>query len=366
MSCQELIVCPICLEHFNRPRYLPCLHTYCQECLQDYIAAFYKKDEGGFLCPTCRSFNRAQISDDTSAKQVASSFPINHLIMTLLDKHELERKEMVCHSCAKRGKNESGQFWCYSCSVALCVACGEFHKSLPILADHRIGPIDDSEDSTFLVFTAHDVCEVHPDKKLEMFCQDHDVACCATCTMVNHRKCETVLTLQDAAKGSKDAKDTDNVVDEIKKLIGEIDSKVEAFTKDSEKLEKGSEIRREEIQEFSDKVIRHMDKLKTEFETKVSEDRETKMKIIQERRKVLINMQIMISHCANLLQAAEVKCTKVQMLSLIPKIEKLRDESRGKLDEIKKNPITLDTEVRINETIEQCANIESLGKLEHS
>ncbi|XP_061179291.1 E3 ubiquitin-protein ligase TRIM56-like [Saccostrea echinata] len=362
MSSQELIICPICFEKFNKPRYLPCLHTYCEDCLADYISSSYKEEEGGFVCPTCRSVNQVQISEGKSAKTVATSFPINHLIVTLLDQHQLEEKEVTCQPCAKRGKSESGKFWCYSCSAALCEACGEFHTSLPILADHRIAPIDDSKDTSMLASSVHDHCDVHTGKKLEMFCEDHDVACCATCTMVHHRKCETVLTLQDAAKKSFD-KDN-NIDSEIEMLIQKIDTKVDILTKNYDKLEKDSETRGNEIQEFSDKLIKHLVKLKTEFETKVSETRDTTMQMIQERKQALIDMQTMLSHSEDLLQAAEEKCSKVQLLTLLPKISKLRDESRCKLEEMKKTPITLDSEVIIDKAIEQCATIETLGKLE--
>ncbi|XP_062602752.1 E3 ubiquitin-protein ligase TRIM56-like [Saccostrea cucullata] len=363
MSTQELIICPICFEKFNKPRYLPCLHTYCEECLASYISTSYKEEEECFVCPTCRSPNPVQMSDGKSGKAVASSYPINHLIMTLLDQHQLEKKEAICQPCGKRGKSESGKFWCYSCSAALCEACGDFHTSLPILADHKIAPIDDSKDAGMLTADDHDHCDIHTGKKLEMFCEDHDVACCATCTMVHHRKCETVLTLQDAAQKSNDKKENENMDSEIEKLIENIDSKVDMLSTSYDKLEKDCETRGNEIQEFSDKLIKHLKKLKTEFETKVSETLDAKMKMVQDRQQALLDLQTMLSHCDNLLQAAEEKCSNVQLLTLIPKITKLTNESEKKLEEMKKSPIILDLEVIIEKTLEQCATIETLGKL---
>ncbi|XP_061179336.1 E3 ubiquitin-protein ligase TRIM45-like [Saccostrea echinata] len=362
MSSQELIICPICFEKFTKPRYLPCLHTYCEDCLSDYISSSYKEEVGGFVCPTCRSFNQVQMLGGTSAKDMAKSFPVNHLITTLLDQHQLEKREVTCQPCAKRGKNESGKFWCYSCSAALCEACGEFHTSLPILADHRIAPIDDSKVKGLLATNAHDHCVVHPAKKLEMFCEDHDVACCVTCTMVNHRKCETVLTLHDAAKEFTEGKY--DIINEIEMLIKNIDTKVDILTTNYEKLEKGSKICGNEIQKFSDKLIKHLKKLKTDFETKLTKICDTKLHTIQERKQALLDMQTMLSHCGDLLQAAEEKCSKAQLMTLIPKISELSDKSKSKLEEIKKSPITLDSEVVIVKEIEQCGTVETLGKLE--
>lgn len=44
--------CPICLEQFNKPKLLPCHHTYCLECLTD----LYKDSKIGdeVPCPECR------------------------------------------------------------------------------------------------------------------------------------------------------------------------------------------------------------------------------------------------------------------------------------------------------------------------
>jgi flagellar hook-basal body complex protein FliE len=181
--------------------------------------------------------------------------------------------------------------------------------------------------------------------------------------MVNHRKCETVLTLQDAAKGSKDTKEADDIANTIKGLIEDIDNKISVFTKDYETLEKASECRRKDIQEFSDEVIKHVETLSTEFERKLETERATQMNEIQGRKRNLLNMQNMLANCENLLQAAEDKCSKVQLLTLILKISKLRDESRTKLEDIKKNPSKLHTEVVIDETVKKCANIASLGEL---
>ncbi|XP_062580144.1 E3 ubiquitin-protein ligase TRIM45-like [Saccostrea cucullata] len=363
MSYEEMITCPICLENFKKPRYLPCLHTYCEVCLSDYISTVYSKEKDGFACPTCRAFYQFHISEDKSLKQAAAEFPVNHLIMTLLDKKDIEQKKIVCYSCLKRGKNEPGQFWCYSCSAALCTACGEFHTSFPALTDHRMAPLDDTKDATSLLSTAHQICEIHPDKKLEMFCEDHDVACCATCTMVNHRKCETVLTLQDAAKGCKETKDANHIDNEIKMLIENIDSKIDFFTKDYEKLEKSSNNLSEHLQYYSENLIKHIDKLKSEFDQKLLKEQSKDTKAIQKRKRTLLNMQSMLSNCENILEAAEKKCSKVQLLTLIPKLSKLSGECRSKVDEMKKNPISLDREVLIDKAVEECMKIDKVGKL---
>ncbi|XP_053376733.1 histidine-rich glycoprotein-like [Mercenaria mercenaria] len=35
----DLVHCPVCLEVYEQPRALPCLHTFCSTCIQEYINA---------------------------------------------------------------------------------------------------------------------------------------------------------------------------------------------------------------------------------------------------------------------------------------------------------------------------------------
>ncbi|XP_066279129.1 uncharacterized protein [Branchiostoma lanceolatum] len=45
----EELSCSICLEQCTRPKVLPCQHTFCQDCLQDYT-----RGKKRFQCPNCR------------------------------------------------------------------------------------------------------------------------------------------------------------------------------------------------------------------------------------------------------------------------------------------------------------------------
>lgn len=49
----SFLSCSICFQPYNRPKALPCLHTFCEGCLRDYVTSRFE-DTGQFPCPLCR------------------------------------------------------------------------------------------------------------------------------------------------------------------------------------------------------------------------------------------------------------------------------------------------------------------------
>ena len=52
----DLLTCTICLETLKVPKYLPCLHTFCETCIHTYITS---SEKGGYI-------DRFQMSDMSS------------------------------------------------------------------------------------------------------------------------------------------------------------------------------------------------------------------------------------------------------------------------------------------------------------
>ena len=48
---KRLLECSICLETFDDPRTLPCLHSFCKKCLENFVDG--KRDDE-LNCPVCR------------------------------------------------------------------------------------------------------------------------------------------------------------------------------------------------------------------------------------------------------------------------------------------------------------------------
>ncbi|CAG2239861.1 TRIM56 [Mytilus edulis] len=200
----DLLTCSICLETFRNPKYLPCLHTFCELCINTYILSIVKEEKSvGFKCPVCRNLvpiNESQGKPETWAKQL----PGNHFIVSMIDRKAIQKSEKLCDTCEQKNVSQLAVSFCTVCEETYCEPCESNHKLYKISRNHKIMPIQKIDE-----FTASSTnfglvsCEEHPDKNIEIFCKDHSKPCCTVCATVHHRKCEQVVTVDKATSGVK-------------------------------------------------------------------------------------------------------------------------------------------------------------------
>jgi hypothetical protein len=53
---------------------------------------------------------------------------------------------------------------------------------------------------------------------------NHDILCCSTCVAVKHRKCENVLTIDDAANNFVSSKETDKITNDLDNILHDINT----------------------------------------------------------------------------------------------------------------------------------------------
>ena len=62
-----LLECSICLETFDDPRTLPCLHSFCKKCLENFVDG--KRDDE-LNCPVCRGKFTLNEGKDTTLMEI--------------------------------------------------------------------------------------------------------------------------------------------------------------------------------------------------------------------------------------------------------------------------------------------------------
>ncbi|XP_021341500.1 tripartite motif-containing protein 2-like [Mizuhopecten yessoensis] len=75
---EDYLTCAICFSPFDRPKALPCIHTFCLDCLRDFVTSRGYENSGKFPCPVCRE-------EATLPSEGVSGFPDNYYITSLKD-----------------------------------------------------------------------------------------------------------------------------------------------------------------------------------------------------------------------------------------------------------------------------------------
>nr|XP_022308052.1 tripartite motif-containing protein 45-like [Crassostrea virginica] len=264
--------CPICFESFKTPRYLPCYHTFCHNCLSSYILSTCKSKDNPvcFPCPLCRQFVPAP-SFLGEPEKWTELIPINTIIQALC-----EKKDQFCDACRRANEEEVATDWCGSCLESLCAFCAKAHKRSAASQDHTLVSKADIGKIPIEI-ERRALCDNHS-APVNYVCVDHEELCCAECLFTQHRKCNQVVEVEKTAEGLLQSDTLDKLAQKIQQYE---DCLVQAKTEGEETIkyiDETSDKILEESTELRDKVLKHITNVVethfTDLAKKVKEEKE--------------------------------------------------------------------------------------------
>ena len=108
----DIVNCPICLEDFKDPHSLPCLHSFCFQCLQ---GLYQDKNRGDNVsCPVCRK--EFQIPQGG-----LNSLPLNFFLQNLIEAKDLKSKETG--TLCDKHSDKPLELYCFECKTNICMKC---------------------------------------------------------------------------------------------------------------------------------------------------------------------------------------------------------------------------------------------------
>ena len=185
---QEQLTCVVCLDLYTNPKTLPCLHSFCLQCIERLPLDPQGDDTYLVSCPTCR--HRTQLPPEPTGP---AGFPAAFQLNTLMETYTLMKKvsnpqQVTCDNCTTA--NATG--YCKECGKFLCQKCIDTHKKWVDFANHQITSLDEvTTSSVSQLVPSHKqettlTCSSHK-KPLEIFCETCDQVICQHCTVRIHR-----------------------------------------------------------------------------------------------------------------------------------------------------------------------------------
>lgn len=345
----DFLKCPICLETFKRPKCLPCLHTFCETCLQVYIGSDNSSeatnseeskskveassDHSGIRCPTCRKF--IPIGAEVAKYTWLQGLPDNFFIKSLIDKQLIQTESKTCDPCASNGKKTLAQSWCANCSEALCQECHNYHQKFKALRNHPLldlNSVKTQEKTTSL--SGFIPCADHTSSPAQVFCRDHHVACCTLCATVRHRTCSEISTLEEASKNVKNDKTTLDLQKELNDLIDSLHKRISQRKDCLVNLKLTKETMENKTTGLINDAIKHLETLKTSFKN----DMENKVKALSENFdsevSKLTSLLSRVMHQKHILSVSVSQGSNEECLVERENILGIKDEIRNESDAI--------------------------------
>ncbi|XP_076601905.1 tripartite motif-containing protein 16-like protein [Chaetodon auriga] len=228
---QEQFCCSVCLEVLRDPVTIPCGHSYCLDCIEDYWNR--AKQKGQFSCPQCRQvFNpRPLLSRNTVLGEVVEKFQQSGF--QAADQHSAKAEEVKCGVCT--GKKSKAVKSCLLCSESYCAAHLKAHDKRFQGKAHRLIPASEQ--------LREKLCPQH-DKSLRMYCRTDQQYVCSQCVKERHRSHDAVLLVDERAaqqkklqetclKSGQRLKDTEK---ELRYVVRYIKHSTEAAVEESERI----------------------------------------------------------------------------------------------------------------------------------
>ncbi|XP_032362859.1 tripartite motif-containing protein 3 isoform X2 [Etheostoma spectabile] len=245
---KQFLVCSICLDHYHNPKVLPCLHTFCEKCLQNYIPP----QSLTLSCPVCR---QTSILPEKGVAALQNNFFITNLMEVLQRDPECSRPE-ACNVLE---------------SASAATACQ---------------PLS---------------CPNHEGKVMEFYCESCETAMCLECTEGEHREHVTV-PLRDVLEQHKSA--LKNQLDAVRNRLPQLTAAIELVNEISKQLTERKNEAVTEISNTFDELEKALHQRKTALITEVENICSTKQKVLQAQLTSLLQGKENIQSSCNFTEQA--------------------------------------------------------------
>ena len=325
----ENLSCPVCFQVYKNPKYLPCYHSYCEECLEKICTTECK-----IMCPECR---KEATVPEGGVKSLPNNFLINRLVDELILKCKVEGEgEVRCDNC---DENDPVVSYCPNCNLFLCRVCNESHRRDRRSVTHMedIVPFTELKSSKEVPIQTKAkalMCDKH-NIELLFYCEACEELVCVYCTTKEHSGHNHDAVKQLAEKHREELK---TATTPIKGMIDTLSEACENLDKAMKEIQNGGDEVEKDIDQHYDEMIQKLVKQKEEMKQHLQYTVSQKAKAIALQREELKCMQEKLLSISELKDAIE-KSSDQEMMSAKKQVINRVQEITNKFRKLNIQPV---------------------------
>ena len=353
-SSKQATSCGLCSQHLSDPRMLPCLHSFCYNCLKKHFDG--EKSEQS--CPTCKeAFKLSEGKLELLPKDLHASY-----VAQVAEYEEMVsgKSEVSCSRCGNSDKGMEFKFCCVCCKC-LCSWCTKDHARCLETRQHELINVGEKKNqeelSLFntLLPRKGSNCSLHSDEVLKFYCKTCSQLVCCDCVILFHSG-HSYDRMEAVAEGEK--KGLLAVIEQAKSAASELE---DAMGK-GEKVVQNIHVKQKMMDDEIDKCFEELQRVLTNRKrslvarsSEVSLRKTTALGLQQEEMKKLHDEIVRV--CSHATKACELYAPAEMLSAKALMVEKLNDliakfKSRS-LDPCQNELVVTDFSLKIREEIEK-------------
>ena len=332
---REELTCVICQDLLNKPKILPCLHSFCTGCLKEWSGRLTKLDPSKrhLECPLCRA--KVLLSTSRAVEELPSHFSAIRLveIVRLQEQAGSRKVTPICQYCEDEEKAVSS---CSECVIFLCEFCEKSHKKAKATKRRKICSLDEmrkgASEVPSILPEKVEMCPTHPTKPLELYCKCEEVLICRDCIIKKHKDHDYDV-ISDVVEGEK--KILKEALPGIQQLVGEVENAVTKVKGRRKDVDSRKNENLKKLDHAFNALHAALDRRKQQLREKVTKDSKEKVKGLQVQEDELCFLLSQFKSCHSFIEDKvqrgvnqDVLAMKRSMLERKDKLKKMKDDTK--------------------------------------